>query len=244
LDFLAVPRINYIVVCYLGERRLESGLTPSILIRKHLETLRDFNAPVDKVSIVINADSPEQVVEAASVIEEYQPYYTKSKIYSRRNVGHSYGGWADTIDHCIWSGEHYDYFFLIEDDYIPARPDFLKVFTSSMDEGVGYICQKVEDREARGKRHAGMSAGLLPWEPARQAYSKNGSAFRVIPSINYFEAEKNQIGFLDNITDLQYRIVDVSDKCSTIYVEKDPDGFKRYIEYGNPDLPATLAPLT
>jgi hypothetical protein len=197
---------------------------------------------VDKVSVVINADTPEQVAEARAVVAEYQPYYTTLKLYARRNVGHSYGGWADTIDNCIWSGEHYDYFFLVEDDYIPARADFLQVFTSSMDEGVGYICQKVETRTA--KRHAGMSAGLLPWEPARKAYSKNSSAFKIVPSINYFEAEINQIHFLDNITDLQYRIVDVSDKCSTVYVEKDKDGNKNYIEYGNADLPATLAPLT
>jgi hypothetical protein len=182
------------------------GVDPEEHFRGHLESLRKMEAPVDRVTVVVNADEPSEIIRASRVLGQYKNYYTELKVLIRHNVGHSYGGWNDAVNACIREGQEFDRYFLIEDDYIPVVPDFVDPFAKAWKENTGYVCQKVS--LWHGQPHAGASSGLLMNHVAKASYEKNGSVFSVRPSVKYIEGEWNQIHFLDFITDMGYEIHD------------------------------------
>ena len=227
---------NYIVVGFLGKRRMSHGIKPEEHFRIHLEKLRRLNAPLDRVTIVVNADEPDEIIRAAKVIGPFKDYYTELKVLIRHNVGHSYGGWNDAINACIKNGEEFDRYFLIEDDYVPVVADFVEPFQKAWRDDTGYVCQKVS--EGHGQVHAGASSGLILNTVAKESYAKNGSVFSVRPSAKYIEGEWNQVHFLDYITDMGYKIHDCMEYAALAWGDRNTAArsYRTLIGEGKPVL--------
>ena len=225
------PSINYMPVFYLGKRR--SG-QPACQVEEHLDYLQKHRCPVDKVTLILNADKSSQVVEFSKLVGKYKPYYTDLKVIVRENQGFSYGGWHSGVNSSLAAGESYDY-FLIEDDYIPNSPDFLDIFYSKLDDKTSYVCLKVLD--TNGQPHPAHSIGLLNGAAARKAYSVGASPVLYEPSPwGYAAGEYNQVHFLDDLNRLGYGITDIADRYSVPFESID----KSIRELG---VPGALAPI-
>lgn len=211
--------VNYIVACYLGERRTP-GPPGEVFIKRHLDYLQDKNVPVSRVSIVVSTDSAEDANRALNAVKKYDGYYTNLKFFIRRNVSYSYGAWNDTVNDSIRNLENFDYFFLVEDDYLPARDDFLKILIDRLNDKTAYVCQKVYDAQPGGfQRHASASSGMLHGVLAKEVYGKFDSVFDIKPAINYPQAETNQVNFLNYIRDSGYNFSDISDISGIHFLE-------------------------
>lgn len=225
--------ITYISVFYMGSRR---SAGPACHVREHLEFLSSVNAPVDKVVLVLNAESKEHIASFAKEVKPYKPYYTKLSVTIRQNIDFSYGGWNSAIDASIRNGEITDY-FLMEDDYVPGIDNFLDPFYDKMTGRVAYVCPKILD--GHGQPHAAHSVGLLNGEVARLMVKYNGSPLKIAPAHNYSGGEWNQVHFLDDMTTRAYKIKDIADDYSVPF-----SGLRgEIIELGVPNAVAPIVPV-
>lgn len=238
-------KINYVVACYLGPRR-STGPAGEVFIKRHLEYLEENNVPLSRVSVVLSADNSEQVVRAQPSMKKVKDYYTDIKLFIRHNVSYSYGAWSDTINSSIQNGEDIDYFFLIEDDYLPARPDFLDILMSRLDEETAFVCQKVFEQPSVGgvSTHAAVSNGMLSGRLAKNVYEQFESVFEIVPAYNYPQAERNQVNFLNNISSAGYKFTDVSDECSVHFLEHKVGGDPIIKIIDEDSGPPLLLPIT
>jgi hypothetical protein len=237
------PRINYIIAGYIGRRR-SGGPAGELLIKRHLDYLQKNNVRVDRISVVISADNEVNARLGLKVINSYTNYYTEIKTFVRHNVGFSYAAWNDAINQSLERGDDFDYYFLIEDDYIPARSDFIDVFVSKLNGQTAFACQKVFDAMPGGfQRHAAVSNGVLDARAARIIHNQFGVVFDIEPAVNYPQAERNQVQFLNNVIKSGYKFSDTSDVASIHYLDN-PGGNGQFIKIMNEDSgPPLLLPI-
>lgn len=220
-------RVNYIVANYIGPLRSYAhyqdlfNRDPLFFVRRHLDFLQTIHDP-DQVfaTFVFNDDIAPSI---RAKLDELYPH--NFEIIYRKNSGFSYGIWNDTI---IINQNSYDYFFLIEDDYIPTIGDFLTPFKNRCKGDVAFVCGLVE--EASSQRFPGrvspnqtafpfpsISNGLISGEACRDIYKKYGSVFNINSNNDYNSAYNNQIYFCKYFTDNNYKIVDILDEYSSPY---------------------------
>lgn len=219
---------------------------------------------IDRVTLVINADTGEEVQRFLKAVRSYKPFTHEVKVMVRPNIGFSYGGWASAVNACIENDEGFTHYFLIEDDYVPCEPNFIDVFNSKMIDGIGYVCQKLSHegwKQLFGiQTHAGASCGLLLGEAAEKAYEKYGSALMAVDANEYNDALlQSQVHFLDFVTELGYGIADVADKSSAPFLhnynELAGPNLKKYgteegkrrgwfiVKWGDPKMPSIIEPV-
>lgn len=243
-------KINYIVAVWLGDRRLKTVSDPEVFLHRHLSFLRDNKIAVDRVTIALAAETPEQVKKARDILRQYRPYYTELRLVVRDNYGLSYGGWNDIVNQCIENDEGFTHYFLLEDDYVPTHPEFLDLYLSKMTDGVGYVCQKLSHAALSGlfgtQVHAGISCGLLSGEAAEKAYEEYGTSLCIIPTENYdWYSVQMQVHFLDFISKSGYKITDTAKESSCHFVRVDidnPRGWK-LAEFADPTKPRYIEPI-
>jgi hypothetical protein len=217
----------------MGERR---SAGPACHVRDHLDFLSNANAPLDRVVLVLNADSKDDIVNFAREVQPYKPYYTDLSVIIRNNQDFSYGGWNSAIDASVRAGNETDY-FLMEDDYVPAVDNFIDIFYERMTDGVAYVCPKILD--THGQPHAAHSVGLLSGEAARLMVKHHGSPLLIAPAHNYSGVEWNQVHFLDNMTASGYKISDIADRYSVPFSGLHQDT----IELGQQNAVAPIVPI-
>jgi len=216
------PSINYIVACYLGQRRTPVPHDPANFISAQLDWL-DKNRPgIERVSIVINARNGDDVRTASGIVKEFMPFYTDIKVYGRPNAGYSYVAWSETISNSIEAKDDFSHFVLVEDDYIPGRNDFLEILESRLVDSVGYVCQKVYEAVPGGfPRHTALPHGMLRADAARAVYDTFGTVFGLDPTQHYVAADTNQRHWMDLLQELGYTFTDTSDVSDTIFCDLD-----------------------
>lgn len=225
--------VNYVAVFYMGSRR---SAGPACHVADHLDYLQENNCKIDKVTLVLNAESKEQIAEFSKLVQGYKPYYTELHVLIRQNMDFSYGGWNDAVTRSVKNGEIYDY-FLTEDDYIPNMQNFLDPFYEQMTDRTAYVCCKV--LEGHGQPHAAHSVGLLNGEAASLMVKRNGSAINIAPAHNYPGVEWNQVHFLDELTGRKYLLKEISGDYSVPF----SDLSNNFIELSNPKGLAPIVPV-
>jgi hypothetical protein len=255
-------KINYIVACYLGTRRVNTVSDPVMLVQAHLEYLQKHEVALDRVTLVLNSDEHEEERRFLDLVRKYRPYYTDLRVILRENTGLSYAAWEQAVNSCIENDEGFTHYFLMEDDYVPARPDFVEIYKDSMEEGCGYVSMAISNQKVfKGKIHAGMCVGLLRGEAAEEAYEKWGTAIR-----SYKSESKDQYGikslsaqadFLDFIDERGYFLKGIQKLGSTLFLhnvegmlyktvdEQEEMGCRSWFlaEYGDPDKPRIFEPV-
>lgn len=244
-------KLNYVVTCFMGERRLKTVSEPEYFIRKHLNFLQDHKSDVARVTLILNTDNSEEEDRLRKVVSEFEPYYTELKIMVRENKGFSYAAWNHVMNDCIENNEGFTEYFLLEDDYVPATVDFIEKYESKIDDRTGYVCQRISNLTLGNlfnfPIHPGVSCGLMPAKPAEEAYKEFGSVL-VTFETNTYDAESldAQTYFLDNITGkLKYTLKDSSSFSSVIFVHVFPKSVRGWslMEYSDPSLPRVIEPV-
>jgi hypothetical protein len=223
-------KINYVVACYVGIRR-NLVLDPYEYVLAHLKTLDEYqDENVYKITLVLNVDGDEGYDFFNHFNRLCQDRdYLKDRVdfVFRQNRGFSYASWEDAI---IRNMGVADYFFLVEDDYLPGYKDYYRPFLEQlMNKNVGYCCSKVSHTHGR---HAGMSSGMMRADVARAIYIERAAT-------HYGVGEWSQVHFLDFMEQVGYTFNDPSHLVSTPFY----DIHKNLIEYGNPDGPCPLKPI-
>ena len=243
-------RVNYIVANYIGPLRTYAHYQdlfdkdPLCFFKKHVDFLQTIHDP-DQVftTFVFNDDIDPKIKKA---LDSYYPH--KFEILYRPNSGFSYGIWNDTIIRNLYD---YDYFFLIEDDYIPTRGDFILPFKQRCVGKNIFVCGLVE--QASPERFPGhvppnedtfsfpsISNGLISAKACRDVYRKHGTVFKINYNNDYWSAYTNQIYFCKYFTDMGYNIVDTLDEYESPYNNAHA---KELVVYGKGKYPALLTPI-
>lgn len=241
---------NYIVANYIGPLRTYAhyqnlfNKDPLYFFKKHLDFLQTTHNP-DQVfaTFVFNDDIDPGIKQQ---LDQY--YQNKFTIVYRKNSGFSYGIWNDVIEDTL---NDYDYFFLIEDDYIPTRGNFLTPFVDRCKEDVAFVCGLADT--ASSKRFPGhvppteepfifpsISNGLISAKACREIYNEYGAIFKINANTDYWSAYTNQIYFCKHFTDKGYKIADILDEYQSPYNNAN---IKDVVIYGNPAASALIEPI-
>jgi len=219
-------RVNYIVANYIGPLRSYAhyqGLfdkDPLFFFKKHIDFLSKLNSDQITATFVFNDD-----IDPKLKFELLGYNFGKFEIIFRKNSGFSYGIWNDTI---IKNLNDYDFFFLIEDDYIPSRLDFLDPFLDRLKDKVAFVCGLIEEASPdRFPDHVpyyedpfpfpSISNGLISAEACRTIFKKYETIFKINLNNDYNSAYTNQIYFCKYFTDNGYNITDTLDEFSSSY---------------------------
>ena len=246
-------KVNYLVTWYVGKRRVVTASDPRFFIRRHLDFLQDNNIAIDRVTVILNRDTEEEEALARKVlVDEYSDYYTDLVFLVRENKGFSYAAWDYAMNKCIREGEHFDLYWLLEDDYAPGVTDFTEQYFTKIENNVsvGYVCQRLSDEVLSSvfntQVHPGICCGLLAGDAAEEAYRVYGSVLRTFSTNRYdMESLHAQIHFMDNVTDLGYTYDDSGDFSSVVFVHHAPMSERgwKLVDYGDPDKPRVIEPV-
>lgn len=241
--------VNYIVANYIGPLRRYPhyqelfSKDPLFFLKKHIDLVTRVTDVDITATFVYNDDLD---TDLKKEIERYSR--DKIEIVFRKNSGFSYGIWNDTVKNNI---DKYDYFFLIEDDYIPCSPEFLRPFIKRTSEKVSFVCGLVETAskqrfplyvpESDGSfKFPSISNGLLTASSCKIVLDKTGNIFNINSNSDYHSAYKNQIYFCKYFTDMGFDITDILDQYSSPYNNATDMVIKFY---GNPNNPSLLKPI-
>jgi len=234
-------KIHYIVSVYIGKRLTQSvnrliEKDPYHFIKKHLECLSKFKVPdISKVTFVISKNDAEIDEHAKDVLQEYDLDIPVEFIL-RENLGMSYAGWNEVIHKSLENGDDYDYFFLIEDDYVPHIDYFYNYFVEAANERTFFVAQKYMNFSENA--HPAVSNGLVSYRLAKDVKAKMGSVFKVdVSTGDYWLGVQNQIHYLKNAQSMGYEFHDVESTTIVPFLDR-----TKYSFYGNIKNPIVLIP--
>jgi hypothetical protein len=259
-----VTDIAYIACFFLGERRnVLAEKEPLVLLNKHIGFLSKLpkNSKIKKAIFVLNSDSPNDLNQIEQDFVSLCEDGIKNipiKILVRQNVDFSYGGWNDAIQQDIESKSNIDYYFLIEDDYLPIKKNFCDAYLDFMKNKVAYVASYIDYSNEYHQSHLttlgiqeevyefipSISNGLLSASAARIVYKKYNTVFNLYQATNYDYAVANQITFLNYFLGIRYKIDDISSQYAVPFLAipwyRNPDGI---LIYGNRKKSIIIAPI-
>lgn len=242
--------ITYIVATYLGKRRSKLynrcwDIDIYFLVRKHLEQLSKLDVPeISQIVFAVNHYNYTVDQGIKNIVGEYKLKIPVEVIY-RANEGLSYGAWNDSMVELLERPT--DYYFLIEDDYLPVADKFYQHFIDQVTEATGFVGQLINYNHPTV--HPSISNGLMPYTTAKALYVEKKSILNLIPAANksdggYLEGTQNQITCLQHIIDKGLEIKDVSQTTYIPFLESQDNSeiLDRTIYFGNPDMPIPIKP--
>lgn len=221
---------TYVIAFYGGSRRHYSTTPIELFAKKHIEFLNTHPKHITDVCFVFNSSTNPS---DAAAIELCNDFLTNNNningsVIVRENTAASYGAWNQYLSHADIQTE---YVFLIEDDYLPTRKDFLDFFIQKSEEGVGYVAALYD----RG--HAAIANGLFKTSNVVQARIEHENVLHIIADVSYSGGSYyNQINFLKNI---KGSIVDITDIAHTQFM----DTKKQIMTYRDKSLPLIIKPI-
>ena len=130
-----------VIASYCGEDRHNPDTN---YLEYQLESLKRFKHNLDDVVVVVNQGNP--TVEYLDSLSEFP------KVLLRPNVRGSYGAWNHAWD---TYGDEYDWYFVIEDDYVFGLDNWDQKLIDLWEDDMGYLCSMLESD------HASMTGGLV-----------------------------------------------------------------------------------
>lgn len=191
---------------------------------------------ITEATFVINGGAPQELFD---FVQRYAPKHIKVSCVSRPNVGFSYGAWNDVIYKNIKNGNKHDYYFMIEDDYIPKRPDFYKPFVDACTDNTPFVCSWIS---MSYRKHAGISNGIIQGKACERVIEKHNKLFNIIGDdrSEYADAYATQTKYYSYFHELNYDLTDISDKYYIPFHESSNDSI---INYGKLDGETLIGPI-
>lgn len=227
--------IYYIVSVWLGPRNSKGyssamNIDPYYLVKQHLKFLSTLDKTDLKGAVFVvnkyNSFIDENITNIISSFKLKIPV----EIIFRGNDGFSYGAWDSAIKQTLH--KKFDYYFLIEDDYVPVTSDFYKPFVDKMDENTSYVSQLYKEN------HAAISNGLLSRKKALEVFKQHGKVFDIVDGYSTDVGTKNQVSFLRLFPENSFK--DVADISFVPFLESQNDNI---IDYGNKEKPVLIKPV-
>lgn len=158
-------RVNCVIATWSGPRRAGNDkyhTDPTTYLKAQIASLQKFKHGLAQITIAV----PENPREPADFTNYLNQLPTKIGtvdvvIIRRKNVGQSYGSYSDIY---LKYGRFFDYYILIEDDYVFVKDHFdLELMTQfELKAKCGFLCQYVSLFD--GKWHAAISNGITKSE--------------------------------------------------------------------------------
>ena len=148
------PKVNYIVAFYGGKRRHYGDKTPiDKFINSHINYLSSYPKHITDFTFVFSESDNKNEKNSIKICEDFiKNSQLNGNIIIRENKAGSYGSWNDAI---IKYYKNTTYSFLIEDDYIPCRLDFLEFFLKKDSTDVSFVASYYTNN------HAAIANGLI-----------------------------------------------------------------------------------
>lgn len=232
--------VHYVVVFYIGPNRNYTSYQhlfrtdPLMMFRKHVDYVNSSSSHLQSATFVFNHDLDQQIKDQ---VDNFQNFQKPVEIHYFDGPGFSYGAWNEVIKKKI---NDYDYFFLIEDDYIPTRPDFYQPFVDRCNDRCPYVCSYVEEKSP-GKFVASSSNAIIQAEQCRLIYSKYQDVFAELNCYNLPQAWHTQTNFLNFFTQEGYVMADVLDQYKTLHMLN--CNINQLVSFGNANAPALIEPI-
>lgn len=144
-------KTNYIIASWNGPR-ISTIKNPSYyttVLNNHLKQLGKLKHSIDEVTIM-KPNSPHK-----------NAYYNidtdigvKVSVIECENQFQSYGQWLKAIEMNL---DRFDYFILVEDDYVPTLDNFDEKLINIYDEG-SFLCSMISEKHIL---HCGISNGII-----------------------------------------------------------------------------------
>lgn len=204
--------VNYIISVYAGNRRGYDKTPVMDFLEKHFQFLESKPDNISGFTFVINKSINDK--EFIKIINDFiKKSELKGKLIVRENLHGSYGAWEEAI---LDTYNNYTYSFLIEDDYIPCRIDFVNFFLKKI-KNKGYVASLYE------YEHASISNGLLDNSVVGPTLKEHNKLFQLQNNKKgYGDLINSQRNFLnllnckfDDITDIGYTIFNKNGKKMT-----------------------------
>lgn len=232
----------YVIAAWGGNRRKPDPMAPerdrTFFLREHLARIRDCKR-IDRIIVA----SPKCVIPHKGY-EEYLRSLESAhelngiplEILRRPNIGMSYGSYNDVYGKYRTS---FDYYFVAEDDYLPALPGFDGILLDRLAKSpsCGFLCA-LSWPNPGAPPHAGIFVGVIRAEVLEKIWVKNGGCLARFEGHDYGEAEHiGQIGISWEIIRAGYELADWTDAYSAPFWWE--QGLK---VFGNPALPPVYIP--
>lgn len=234
--------IHYIVCCFLHKRKnlkytSETEKDAFFFVKKHIEYLRNIKqSNIKYATFVFNIINDSDIELINSFFNNIQINNIKLNVFIRGNSGFSYGAWGEVIQNNLDDNE--DYFFLIEDDYIPSNNTFYEPFVEKCSEKTPYICCLANNDPANP--HASISNGLIFKNSCKLINNKYGTVFISCGNGDYSSAYYSQMHFYDNFINSGFGISDISDNYCVPFMVSDTNKIEIY---GNCNKETLIIPI-
>jgi hypothetical protein len=216
--------VNYIVSVYAGNRRGYKETPVMNFLEKHFNFLENKPNSISGFTFVINKSGNDQ--EFIEIINKFiEKSELKGKLIVRENLHGSYGAWENAI---LETYNDYTYSFMIEDDYIPSRVDFVDFFIKKIKNHC-YVSSLWQ------KNHSSISNSLLDNSIVKNIFDKHNRLFYLYGDNSYNYLTECQLNFTNL---LECNITDITDIGYTIF-----NSFGRKIPYKNSSLPLLIEPI-
>lgn len=236
-------KINYIATFYVGEERgyptyVEKFKTDPLYFAKiHLEFLRPLKNNIKRATFVFNGGLSDEIFQ--ELLQLPRNPDIELEIIFRENSAFSYGAWDSAITRNI---NDFDYFFIIEDDYIPVTPNFYKYFIEKSSYDFPYVCQFVDPNYTKETPyHPSISNGLLRAENCRIIFEKYGEVFKISQGKHYQIGWDNQVSFYRHFVAEDFGALDILDKYSVPFACINNNPPIKY--FGDPNNPPLIVPI-
>lgn len=217
-----------VIACYFGSRRVNDQYyinDPLHYVKWQIKSLSKFQAQydLDHIIFVVNGDSPKELKSLIPSSINDIPV----KVMHRLNRGMSYGAWNHAIE---FYRDRFDFFFLLEDDYVLTDHDSILSFKARMTTSVGYVCSLFR------WGHAAISNGLVRTEAINQA---GGIEFAL--NSDYGQNEQlGQVALSRNIEKAGWAVVDIAGSYRVPFL----DANGGIIDYGQPRGQIVISPVS
>jgi len=221
--------VNYIISFYNGKRRHYSGKSNwRTFLDSHINFIKNNMIDIGMVTFVVSWSKDNSVDDNEMIryIESLRLPFNY-EIYTRVNGGFSYGSFADVIKK---NYNDYDYSFVIEDDYIPALPNFMEYFLKKFEGQVVYVPSLyIND-------HASICNGMIDNVLLRGHINLLGDYI----GNDYLKGgTQNQLRFMKEYESIGYQYNDITDTAYTEFLHISG----KIIKYGNENGPLIMKPL-
>ena len=201
-----MPRINYVVNAWTGNRRNDRTDYPYII--DHIRSLEKLEHNLSQITIVIPHHQNISKIEHLRSIREIRQ--TPVVIIDRENSGLSYGCFSHAYAQFT---NQFDYYIFMEDDYVFVKDNFDKIMTHLIKSkhNCGYLCGLILDQtNSPFERHGGISYGIAK----QAALEKIAEIYGRIPyrenSTNCMEIAMTQVEFTRAFIEAGYEIQDLT----------------------------------
>lgn len=213
-------RTAYVVACWFGERRVVDHdylANRGLYIEWQIKKLGEIKHSFDSIIFVVNENGmsfpfPDKIGDT-DVEHIYRP-----------NIGMSYAAWD--LAYQTFKND-FDFFFFMEDDYIPFIDNFDDIFMSKMAEDVGYVCSLYNGD------HASISNGMVRTQALNDVGWVPHAQSNVYGQVESF----GQVGFSKAIEGAGWKIDHVFDDYSIPFMHV----ASGIINYGNGEV--IIAPV-